>query len=292
MADTLDRMLEPGEQVVWRDPRRALSVYFWPFALVSLLTAGTFLLLYLGRVDLSKLLTSCGIVLGAGLCLMLFTELAARSSTKGTIVTDRRILHEIDLGNQIKLVEVPLAEIATVELANVGTLSVKFGRKNGEIVRLGSLRRPQQLAAAAAQGAGLSGPALIGRLEALIIYCAVLGGLTGFWLIRDLAGNLGISRVQLEGFGDIPHHVLGETVLNILGFWSGTHLAALIAFAIMPRLATAEEARAWLRLKPDTKGLARLSRWFGWKHPLYVKLASLIYGEPMNGSNAEAAGHG
>lgn len=291
MADDLDPFPKLGERVIWCDPHRALPASFWPIVFAWPLCVGVLALSFLGGGDYAGKLLATSFLFLIPLVLALDIAFRSRSKAKQTFVTDRRVLHQANQENRSGLIEVSLGEITDVALGDIGSLSVNLERKDGEIIRLVDLRKPQQLAAAVARGAGLPCPTLIGRLETLGIYCTYLGGFPGFLLANILANDLAFMPQPQEGYGRLPLTLLVDAGWSFLGFLLGIHLAALIAFCLMPRFASAGAARAWLCLKP-AKGLARWSRWFGWKHPLYAKLASLVYGEPMNGPNAGVTSHG
>ncbi len=122
----------------------------------------------------------------------------------------------------------------------------------------------------------------------MALYCTLFGGLTFATYFQVLFIRLATPPGNLELYTDIPLLIFGPVTALALGAWLGTHLAALVAVALMPLYASAEEAGNWLRMRPQ----GRLARWTLWKHPLYSRLAGLVYGRPLASADEGAERHG
>ena len=283
MGRRLDRMLEPGERVVCRQAPGRNRRWLYAHVFAGLVLAGVLALWYF-RLDPIILSGMAAVVLGfpaLGLCLTLFLE----DRWDEILLTDRRVLRRIIRDGQETVTEIPLVGVAAVELADATFgLAIEVKRRNGRETEIRDLRQTQAFAAALAEQTGLTRPPSVGRLEHLAFYCWFVGGMTvvGYFLLLFQHYALGSGDLAL--YIRLPLSFLGAIAVLFFGLWLGAHLGTLVAVALMPFFASAEQAGNWLRIRPHR----RSDKWTLWKHPAYLRLASLVYGRPMH-LNADGA---
>ena len=284
MVHSLSLMLERGEGVVYREAPTWNPRLVWTHVLEGLLMAATVALAYFGLDSRILLGMAVAAVFWAtrGYIRGYFFYVCSRAS----LITDRRVLSKAIRGGREIVTEIPLAEIAAVDVVEPVELgpsdlpcspSVVVRRHDGQESLFDELPSAQDFAAALARQAGLARPPSLGRLEHLTFYCLLFGG-------ANLTSLGGLLLVQIMPFGtDMPFFaelslaLLGLTAVFLAGMWLGTHLAALLAVALMPLYASAEQAGNWLRMRQR----GRLAGWALWKRPAYFKLATLVYGRPL-----------
>ena len=128
----------------------------------------------------------------------------------------------------------------------------------------------------------------MGRLEHLSSYCCLFGGVNLAVLSVILFMRFVAIPADLPLYAELSLLLLAVASLSVSAVWLGAHLAALLAVAFMPLFASAEQAGAWLRMRPQ----GRLAKWLLWKRPAYAKLAGLVHGWPLSPTGKEAERHG
>ena len=283
MVHSLSLMLERGEGVVYREAPTWNPRLVWTHVLEGLLMAAIVALAYFGH---------SGVLVGMAVAVVFWATPGYIRGyffyvpSRASLITDRRVLSKtIRKGREI-VTEIPLAEIAAVDVVEPVELGPSdlpcspfavVRRRDGQETLFDDLPSAQDFAAALARQAGLTRPPSLGRLEHLAFYCLLFGG-------ANLACLGGLLLVQIMPFGtdmrffaELSLALLGLTAVFLAGMWLGTHLAALLAVALMPLYASAEQAGNWLRMRQQ----GRLAGWALWKRPAYFKLATLVYGRPL-----------
>lgn len=276
MASALDQLLRPGERVVYRQAPGRNRRWLYAHALAGPVLAGVLALWYF-RLDPIILSGMAAVVIGVpalGLCLTLFLE----DRWDEILLTNRRVLRRITRDGQETVTEIPLADVAAVELADTPFgLAAKIKRRDGRESEFRDLRQTQAFAAALAEQTGLARPASVGRLEHLALYCWFVGGLAVAGYLISLFQHYAAGSGNLAFYIELPLSFLGTIAVLLLGLWLGTHLATLVAVTLMPFFASAEQAGNWLRIRPHRQS----NKWTLWKHPAYLRLASLVYGQSI-----------
>jgi len=276
MAARLEQMLEPDERVVYRRAPGRNHRWVRVHALAGFVLAGVLALGFF-RLDAIIAFGMAAVAIGSvalGMTLTLFLE----DRWDEVLVTDRRVLRKATRQGKETVTEIPLDEVAAVALADAAFgLCVDIQRRDGRETRIRDLRQAQDFAAALAEQADLPRPPSVGRLEPLGFYCWFVGGiaLAGCFLLL-FQRHISHSD-ELEFYVELPLSLLGTIPVLLVGLWLGTHLATLLAVAFMPLFASAEQAGNWLRIRPHR----RSHKWTLWKHPAYLKLASLVYGQSI-----------
>ncbi len=285
MADKLDQFLQPAERVLYHEPPGWNPRVFWPIALAGPLVAGAFALGFLDRATLTVMAGLVFLCVAWGFHMAFLVQGRSRES----LLTDRRVLHKATRDGGEIVTAIPLADVAAVDLVDaIFSLTVKIARRGGQETPLRELRRAEDFASALAEQAKLPRPPWIGCLEHLALYCTLFGGLTFACYFQVLFIRFALPSDTLPLYAQIPLLILGPTIVLALAAWLGTHLAALVAVALMPLFASAEEAGNWLRMRPQ----GRLAGWTLWKHPLYSRLAGLVYDRPLAPADKGAERHG
>lgn len=270
--DELDLLRRPREVTVWRDqPVRSWKLTLWSvfFYLIAVAILWFFFKEDLQFVDWYLVILFIIILYCGG-----------GSSEAETLVTQDRILRK---GRQRGFwgnrsdppYSVPLNEVAEVSLADSGPeLLVEIQRTESQRVDVLRANQPQALAAAIAEGAGITAPPQVGRLEYLYRVCAVIVSVPVYvsipWAVDALQDRF-VSEVHFYGAA-VPALVVYVVLLLL-----ATSLVGFVAVLFMPRIASAAEAANWLRLTPQK----RRFRWTGWKSRPYHWLAGLTYGADL-----------
>lgn len=294
MAGTLERMLEPGEAVVWRDQRTRAGLYA--------LLGGFALPVLAGLVALAALGTGNDLFLVGSVMLCLWivmgvaTAMLVVDNPTETLVTNRRALlrRRSKFDDGFDDTALRLDQVTAVTLRRQGLdLLVQITCRNGAAHRIGDLRDRDGFLAALGRAGELPRPASIGRLERLNLYGAIFGYGTGVVLLYPLAITRRDSVLPGALWLDSPVtylilFALMAAAVLVFGFWLGRHLAALLTVLLMPHFATAEEAQNWF----DIEAGSRLARRSVWKHPLYFRLASWRYGRTISRNGMAGTGDG
>jgi hypothetical protein len=254
--------------------------YYWPDAVLD-----PFLLFIIGMQVVFCILY--------GLKQAFFEDDRSRES----LITDRRVLHRAMQDGRALVTEIPLAQVAAVDIVEVAAFSqwvwpfgpcVIIRRHNEREKRFSDLRKAGDFAAALVQQKNLPRLNSMGRLEYLSFYCSLFGGANLAVLSVILFMRFVVSPAGLPLYAELSLLLLAVASLSVPAVWLGAHLAALLAVAFMPLFASAEQAQAWLRMRPQS----RLAKWMLWKHPVYAELASLVYGQPLTSTGKEIERHG
>lgn len=298
MTSRLDAMLQPGERVVYRELPGWNPRSFWPMALEGPVLAA---LLAFGfyRPDAVLdpfILFLMGLQVVIGIVYGLNQAFFKDDRSRESLITDRRVLQRATRDGRELVTDIPLAQVTAVDVIEVAEFSqsvwpfgpcVVIRRHNEQEKRFSDLRKAGDFAAALAQQKNLPRLNSMGRLEHLSFYCCLFGG-----------ANLAVLSIYLfmrfvEILADLPPYaelsllLLAVASLSVPAVWLGAHLAVLLAVAFMPLFASAEQAGAWLRMRPKS----RLAKWMLWKHPIYFKLVGLVYGRPFTPANDRAERH-
>lgn len=281
--------LEPDERVLWRDPSQLRSglpyiLWFWLILVVILVPRDLTDEPWTWTLRLA-LLT---MVLVAIFLARQWLTASARERANRALVTGKRVLYQVEVG-QSPPVALPLSEVAGVALGAGG--SVDISQRDGGTTRLLGLRRPERFALAAAKAARAPIPPVAGRLDGFSIYCWGHGAL--LFVIAALL----LKHALLPGgphldFTDLAVRTLAGLATIVAAYWIGAHLNCLLGLIVARTWVSAGEVRAWLNAQPRAGSGMTLYRWSLWKSRLYFLLAEWLWGEPMNGPNGEAAGHG
>ncbi len=286
MAAKLNDMLEPGERILYRDPRRWVPGS-WHADLATL-----------------AMVICCSIAFDLGPFGPIFFLVLYSLSWLGQVidaltcwaaVTDRRILQKSGW-RAARIDDIPLADVVQVTFlpsSHPGTLGIQT-RDGGE-TDLEHLNDPQSFATAAAGAVGLKRPTLIGGLMNTMPYIGLFGGMLFGCLI--LFGYFHLTWFVLaEGVvpeGTILYWLLIVLIvpfallLLYLGIRIGFHLASLVGLGILRPFGTLEHAHNALHMglwfdagRPPSDRIVRLyHRWIG-----------LLYGRTVN-SEASAGAH-
>lgn len=291
MADTLDSMLEPGEQVIYRHVGRGpagRALFVLQQHMVLLLLFGIY---WSGNSLGFALLLFPVVALFYGF-LFLFhrANFTAPWRESDALLTDRRLLY-MPARPTPDVVEIAIAEMARVE-PDYDRAILSVSTTNGTTYQLQRLSGYQGLTAAMAERAALPPPTLIGRLEGLSRRCISFGGIPFMVLAYKLFYALAPGYDRAHILDDLAWRIGWGSLLILLAMWFGSHLACLVGLTALRHRVSPAEVRAWLNMKSEDKWTARSSRWSLWKSQPYFLLAEWLWGEPMNGPNAEAAGHG
>lgn len=283
MAKQIDSMLEPGEEVRYRDPRR-LAPAVWLTALLGLAY---------GAAAGFVFEVSTWIFVSAGLFLLARTAWSVIGKLlPETLVTDRRMIEKTGWFSP-QVSAIPLEEIEDFRFIPAGLpgyliVTGPFGR----VHRAFGLRRPQPFCRALARAAGLPCPPLFGRLENTAEYCVVLGGmpLTGllFWGLYSLLLALAPAGVTAQDFAFVILALLALPVLYV-GLKYGTHLAGLLSVPLLKPFVTLEEQRNWLCGEVENEDSNKKGRKI---RPLYLKLAGLMWGRTLTCETCKGKVHG
>lgn len=283
MSIDLESHVRTDETVLWRETPMPIYRRIVLYVILVLWVAATMNPIFIhGDENFRLAAYGAGVMfIGFGIVAGIILALGNRSGWESgkTILTDRRVLHwdlRTRTRDENRLVTIPLADVTGVGLSDsVETMTVRVDRPSPNPPRELASPRPQALAVALADAAGLRRPSLVGRLEHLPIVCLLLGGgplgiALGLWtpisFFND-PSDVSATVQILNGFGSAAFAIF-------IGIPLGIHLVAILAFMLMPRYAGAEEAGNWLGLRPRQMVFRRL----GWKSRPYIWLAQRVYG--------------
>lgn len=287
MAETLDYLLEPGERVLYRDPRR-LAPAAWLLTLLGLGYAAA--VLYVVGVG-PWVFAAAGLLLSARAVWRLAGDFLPEA-----VVTDRRVLERTGW-RRPQITAIALEEIRDLRSIPSGVPGyLKITGRFGEVERLYHLRRPQPFCRALARAAALPCPPLVGRLENTADYCVSLGGLslTGalFWglyrLFDAIAPTLAPASMAPQHIVFLMLAVFAIPTLY-LGLALGTHLAGLLSIPLLRPFVTLEEQQNWLCQEVENEATNKRGRRL---RPLYLKWAGLLWGQPLHCETRVELRHG
>lgn len=282
MADTLDKMLEPGERVVQRW-RGGWLPDVWPLLAVVLgpLLAYPVIMLALEGPAAVSIIYTAGLF--PGIAYTLYLSFQARRTR--VVLTDRRLLYQ-DVFRFMNAKALVLAEIEALGWLSGSCCGALRVAGAGDQVSIIPLRRwNTTLPAALAEATGLPTPAVIGLARmagvSLIFLCCWVAGL----LLAVLAMAEAMSWLDIKTL--IPQLLRLEVGLamglGILVLFPAAIVACLVLTAgaalVLARLILrAEDFALWLGSKPYP----------GWSQPLpasavpaALKLGGLLYGRSL-----------
>lgn len=270
----LDRMLEPGEQVLCRDPSFwvphrwvlfiALAIPWYAVSEAFHLSGGVLLVFYMALFWISYGFGSLG------------TE---------TLLTERRVLHK-GRGENSARVNLPLELVTKIEVRPCEYLTtVKLTKTDGQCVELFNLHRPQPFALALAEAAGVARPALIGPLIHILPHRYLFFGAPAGIFFAVKAYNLLDFRLS-DGFWEQPAlwSALAVAMLaaGLLGGLLVSLFSGLASYAVLRPLVTFDEARTAVCLMSEAQYQAVYGRRIGrFLEQVYFKWVGLLYAQPI-----------
>lgn len=295
MARPLDELLQPGEQVLWREPKPRLFEA-WPRILGGGFLFTGLLIAIVDRFDPEVWVKVFGVVVAFSVVLELIVWFLPWLNFRvETLLTTSRLLQRHSHASD-DLVDVLLAEVTEITLSS--THSLTLTTRDGGTNFVFSHYQSQALAAELTRATGLPPPRLIGRLAGLRTYGHELGTDVCFMLGAVLLADwFALVRGSDLDLGDLLP--LGSSIMSlwVVAMLVGLHLTTVLGLVMLRPWVSADEARAWLDLA--TEGEKSEGAWsrlgahlLHWRSPLYAWLVRLLWGAPVNGPNAEAPGHG
>lgn len=279
MASPLEAMLEPGERLLWRDPRYWVPARWLLFVLTSVPWLVVWTLLDLGA---GVFFVFWMVLIGISL------ELGRPGSE--TLLTERRLLHRSN-GKSGSAFELPLALIAKVEFGlSDGRRTVRVTKADGTNLELLELHGPQAFSLALAEAAAVPQPASIGPLVHVLPHRWLFTLTFGFLAVLktlDLAG----PYLSPGGWAD-PNSWLAACAValaGVPGVFFGSLLGGLASYTILRPFVTFDEARTALRLTSESKCEVTLGRLLermdsGW--------VGLLYGRTIPRNQTPSGNHG
>lgn len=275
MGDKLDRMLQPGEEVLYRTPRAVSPSLLRTYALVVLLV-GAAVAILLMEVDWGNKFT-----LLPSLVLGILLIIAARAEFRSTqaAVTERRVLWA--KANAMRTQSVDLADIERIETL---AWTVRVASKGDRVVLLGHPGYVPELGHALARATGLPPPWLPGRpgeiaIKALL-FAIVAGALAGLFLA---AKGFAAAGWVPTPFPQCLLFVLPGLLVAVAGAIAGDLLGL---FALRLVLGPAE-LRALIRFHappPEQAGF--------WPARFHKRLSELVVGPPPRPNDPGVAENG
>jgi hypothetical protein len=282
MAAELDRMLEPGERVVYRARHfREETRAFYPLAIGYLL----------GYLYISGPLPWPGLAYFVALMLLLgaaFAVMLIRGSYEADVIVTGWRLVAGRGPRRSGVDELALADIVAVTLASEaapGLIRVRGRARAPFLLMPGAEAR--EIARGLARAAGLPAPP-VPSAKAENIHAAILIGFS----LSAMAATILIARQWISGDPGPPAWMSEPALalpLACLGYLLAHHLYTMVALVLIRPFFTAEEVWRWTFSAPDLSAAEKLYYW-----PLAMWIA-LLYGRPP-GRNCAAtepeAGHG
>lgn len=280
MADTLDKMLEPDEEVLYRRLRPWVPRH-WRLGLAAAAVFGAFALLAVGgfvplapQFRLAILLPTVFVIIG-------IMRASMWEQALEMAVTERRVLSITNWAGPV-FQEIRLDCIAAVVIARH---SVLITTRDGEEIRLGHPYHAAELGRVIAQAAGLAPPALPQKAESVAERFVIL-----IWLLAWTGGfHVGLTIIH-GGTG------LATKVLLVIALLIGAVVVFLIGellfLTLLRPLFTWSEMRAWIartELLSVDPGSRRRNEWHRGQ---LLRFVDLLYGQPKNGRSEGTAGHG
>lgn len=283
MTSRLERMLEPGERVVYRDARSFVPLG-WHYYLAVMALFSLALLVFDGHL---RTLTIVGTMVVA---MWIWNEVAVYAVE--TVLTDRRILRKTGW-RQVEITGFPLAVVKTVSYRPTCYPGmVRLRKSNGGTEEFYGLRRPQAFAAVLADAAGVARPPLIGRLIEMMPYLCVFGGLPCAallgWGLYELA-QVTLPTWLLEDEASQFLALLCAVPVLAVGCFFGVHLVGLLGFAVLRPFVTFEEARNAICMESEGKLARRIDRM---TDPLFIWWTGLLYGRQVRCEDCMEERHG
>lgn len=291
MADALDQMLEPGEQVVWRDPKRWLPPIRWAWLVHSAVMFPTMWAAMSGWTGIGSWTVLFGVFLLLGVFVSVtwwWCGYVVQPPTE-TVLTERRILHWN--GWWIAPPDgVPLSGICAMDTDVSG--HVLLTKRDGSKFEIRALRQPMDLAAHLQEAGKLPKRSPIGRLaqigESFEPLCRSACFLLAVVFFGEALGLRGISE-------ELASQILQSVKILALFFvaeWLGRHLGYLLGLAVLRPWVAAEEVANWFRAEAPVKSGGVLNALFAQPSGLTLWLAGRLYGQSFTLENGGGEANG
>lgn len=288
MADALDQMLAPGEEVLRSDGRRLRQIAFncLAYALGLSFVGVIFGALWFLAPDRPLLLYIGLGMFGVGaICLVCWLIHRGKPRRPEAALTETRVLYWND-ATAPEAGEILFGDIAAIEPAPCGGPGLKIVKRDGAAVTLPDMVDSDSFAEVLTVAAELARPLPHWKLNAMDRECLD---------IATIAGPLSIALLMFS------HAVMnGATLWSLLllgllaipSYTAAFHLARLTTFLRHWRRYSPETIRAWLKPRPYETALDRWHIQSILLNPLYRRLANSLYGAAVWPGVAGEARHG
>jgi hypothetical protein len=294
MATDLDRMLEPGERVVYRTRRYFRFVRPDRFSAADVLAIMGYAALLLGIWLFASKKTVENFISLLLLAVAVFSLqwLLSRFMLGQVWLTDRRVIGKSG-GREPTMTAIPLDQVEMLLRLPGGRHEIRG--KDGRTIDADSWELPDHIFGVVARATGLAPPDLPGLKDKLAVAVIVLAAFAPAVLLPFLSSDVSAesSMPWVESLGALEAlgilllfailFVLTGTVFVVISFAFGFTIGVASARCFM----TAEEIRRWL-----CRDIEVGRWWIRTLIALMLRFASLLYGQPIRCKSCAEAHHG